>query len=564
MAKSNEGCQHGLVDGAGNEAMNARRVAVRVGSMGLLVAMLVQESAGQAPQGRQGSPEARARAVITSRETSRASAVGRAAANESRQLEAPLPTSLPTAPDEAALPIDLAGVLELARASNLEIRKAAERVNEAHVQLALAKTQWLPSLNIGSSWLKHEGRTQEIPGQIITASKGALFAGGIANATLDPQKTVVEILRARQQIYAQSGALDRATRQSLHDASLAYVDLVAAQAGVAISVELSDLIEELVKRSEQLLKQGVGAEVEVLSNQVRLESQRQKLIGARRDQLAAGANLVQLLHLPAVTRLYANEPNLAPLALVDENTEEAEMVRIALDQGPGLAEVVALVSAIEEQKKQVRRIMFLPTIAMSVGEGTFGGGIGGQMRDFGNSLDVGVSAYWDVMRVVGTSRTRDLFESKRRQVLLQHDEVTSKLATGVVVARHTAIQAREKIQMAEREINTAIRAYRLSQSRLQAAETNSSEVLQAIGALGTARANYLAAVIEYNRAQIQLQYLLGQHLAGPHGADPDGACPPGADCSRVSPAGAEPASTAGNRAAGPIPTAAASSPAKRP
>lgn len=430
-----------------------------------------------------------------------------------RQFAAPLPNpnaNVTPSPDEA-MPISLAAVLELARASNLEIRKAVERVNESQVQLSLAKTQWLPSLNLGTSYLKHEGQTQDIPGNIITASKGALFAGGIANATLDPQKAAVEVLKARQQVFAQSGALDRATRQSLHDASSAYVDLVAAQAGVAINAELSDLIDELVKRSEQLLKQGVGAEVEVLGNKARFESQKQRLISSRRDQLAASAQLTQILYLPPTTRLYANEERLAPLKLVDETQPEQTLVQEALEQGPGLAEVVSLISALEEQKRQLRKIIFLPTINASVGQGAFGGGFGGTLGDFGSSTDVGVSAYWDVMRAVGTSKQRELFESKRRQVMMQHEEVNNKLATGVIVARSTAIQARERIEMAEREIMAAIRAYQLSQSRLQAAETTSLEVMQAIGSLGQARSDYLSAVIDFNRAQIQLQYLLGHH-----------------------------------------------------
>lgn len=433
------------------------------------------------------------------------------AAEKPREIAAPLPQGLPLPGKEEAMPIDLPGVLDLARASNLEIQKAQEKVQEAQLQLQLAKAQWLPSLNVGSSWLKHEGQTQDIPGNIITASKASLFAGGIANATIDPQKAIVDILRARQNIYAQSGGLDRATRQSLLDASQAYVDLVAAQVGVAISDEISERIDELVRRSEQLLSQGVGAEVEVLSNRVRGESQKQKLLAARRDHLAASAQLVQLLHLPAVTRLYANEPRLAPLNLVDLDEPESEMIRQALEQGPGLAEVLAMVNAIEEQKRQMRRVIFLPTVTASVGQGAFGGGLGGTLANFGSSTDVGVAAYWDVMKVVGTGKAKDLFESKRRQAMLQHDDVAAKLATGVVVARSTAQTAKEKMVLAEQEIRTAIRAYQLSNSRLQAAETNSAEVLQAIGALGTARANYVAAVIEYNRAQLQLQYLLGRH-----------------------------------------------------
>lgn len=432
-----------------------------------------------------------------------------------KRLVAPLPKSMPRPEgDSEAMPIDWPAVLELAFASNLEIQMASEKVREAQAQVALAQSQWMPSLKIGSTWLHHDGQIQDIPGQILNTSKSSLFGGGIAQLDFEPQKVAVDVLRAKQQVSARTGALDRATRQTLHDCSLAYVDLVAAQAGAAISVEIAALIGELVDRSEQLLKQGVGNQVDVLRNQAQYRSQRQKLLDARQNQLAASAQLVQLLNLAPGTRLFASEEKLVPVRLVDECISEGQMVERALDQGPGLTEVLALITALEQQKAKLRRLALLPTVSVNVGEGGFGGGFGNTLRSFDNRTDVGVNVYWDVLKVVGNSRARNLFESQRKQALLQHDQLTAQLAAGVIVSLNAARQAREKLQLAETEIDVAIQSYQLSHARLKAAETLSFEVLQAIGALGTARANYLAAVIEYNRAQIQLQYLVGSHATG--------------------------------------------------
>lgn len=433
-----------------------------------------------------------------------------------RDLSTPLPKSMPRPEgDVEAMPIDWPTVLELARASNVEIRLAAERVNQAHIQLSLARSQWIPSLKLGTTWLHHDGAIQDIPGNVFNTSKSSLFAGGTMRAVFEPQKVAVDVLKARQQIFARSGALDRATRQTLQEVSMAYVDLVAAQAGAAISIELSELIGELVKRSEELLRQGVGAEVEVLSNRTRYQTQLQLLNNARQNQLAASAQLGQLLSLPANTRLFAAETQLTPITLVDEKQPEDEMLRQAHAQGPGLAEVVALITALDEQKRQLRRIIFLPTVTADVGGGSFGGGFGGRLNNFDNASDYGVAAYWDVLKLVGTAQTRELFESQRRQASMQYEDITRKLEAGVIVARNAAVKAKERLSMAETEISMAVRAFQLSDSRLKAAETVSPEVMQAIGALGQARSNYLKAVIDYNRAQITLQYLLGQHCNAP-------------------------------------------------
>lgn len=429
-----------------------------------------------------------------------------------RQLVAPLPRSMPRPEGEMeAIPIDWPAVLELARASNLEIQLASEKVNEAQAQLSLARSQWMPSLKLGTTWLRHDGAIQDIPGNVFNTSKSSLYGGGLAQATFEPQKVAVDVLKAKQQVYARSGALDRATRQTLHDCSMAYIDLVAAQAGAAISLEIASLIQELVERSEQLLKQGVGTKLSVQQNQIQRSKQQQELLDSRQNQLAASAQLVQLLNLAPGTRLFANEENLAPVRLIDEKTAEADLVEQALDQGPGLAEVVAIIAALDKQKEQLKRLVYLPSVAVDVGQGGFGGGFGGDVTNWDGRTDVGVNVYWDVLKMVGNSRVRGLFESQRRQAMLQHDQLTAKLAAGVVVALNQARQAREKVKLAEAEIALAIEAYQLSYARLKSAETLSIEVLQAIGSLGTARANYLRAVIEYNRAQIQLQYLVGYH-----------------------------------------------------
>ncbi|QDU63895.1 Outer membrane efflux protein [Planctomycetes bacterium Pan216] len=433
---------------------------------------------------------------------------------EPRTFPTPLPEAIPKesvfhATGDESQPIDWATVLELARGSNLAIEMAREKVFEAHTRLKLAQQQWLPSLNVGVNHYHHEGRIQEIPGQIIDTSKGNLFGGGYLDMTIEPKKILIDVLKAKQGVHSRSGELDRATRDTLQKASLAYLDLVSAQAGAAIAVEVADLIGELVDRSAELLKQGVGTQVDVSLNRAQYQTQLYKLNIARKNQLAASAQLVQLLNLQPGTRLYAADSHLVPIQLIDVSRSEDDLVMQAQSQGPGLAEVASLIEVLENQQNRLRRVNFLPTISLGVGQGTFGGGFGGDFQDFDSRTDTTVGINWDLMSMVGTRQTRNLFQSQKRQAQIAHHQLMQKLAAGVIVGRAEAISAHERIKLSESEIETAIRSYKLSQARLKAAETLSFEVLQAIGALGQARVNYLRAVMQYNQAQIQLQYLLG-------------------------------------------------------
>ena len=427
----------------------------------------------------------------------------------------PLPKSMPHPEGEIeALPIDWPTVLRLVRASSLDIELAVEKVAEANTQLTLARQQWIPSLRVGTSWLHHDGRIQDIPGQILEASKSSLYGGSLMQLTVDPQKVTIDVSRARLQVFARSGELDRATRETLQEASLAYVDLVAAQAGAAISIEIAQRIQELYDRSKNLYDQDLGSMVGVLTNKTKLDAQLINLNRARERQLAASARLVQLLNLEPGTRLFADDERLSPVMLVDESRPEQELISQALQQGPGLGEVVALISALQEQERELRRKALWPTVSFRVGTGGFGGGIGSTYDDFDVRTDYGMDVYWDVMKIVGTRQTRELFESKRRQAALTHDQVTAKLAAGIIITRNGARKAKEQIEFAQQEIENSIRLYLLNQQRLKAAPIEESdnsfrEVLQAIGFLGNARMHYLESVIAYNTAQIRMQYLIG-------------------------------------------------------
>lgn len=431
--------------------------------------------------------------------------------SDTPKLKSPLPaTTAQTIEAKTVLPIDLPTVLELARASNTEIQIAAEKIREANSLLSLARMQWVPSLQIGATYLHHDGRIQDIDGTIFDASKSSMFGGGLISLQLQPMKVAVDVLKARQLVSARSGELDRVTRSTLQEVSLAYVDLVAAQVGASISLEVTGLIEDLRDRAEKLEKEGVGTKVDLQRNRALLISQLQRLSLAKQNQLAASARLAQLLGLPPGTRLVTAEESLAPLNLVDENQPEETFHEAARNQGPGLSEVVALLEGLDQQERQIRRIALLPNVNVDVGGGSFGGGFGGQLNSFNGSSDYSLRMYWDVTKIIGTSTTRELFASKRRQASMQHEQIIGKLLLGVTVARETAVKAHERIRNAETEIEMGVSIYETSRKRLLAGEPPAAfEVQQAIGTLAQARGNYVAAVIDFNRAQIQLQYLIG-------------------------------------------------------
>jgi outer membrane protein TolC len=441
----------------------------------------------------------------------------------------PLPEKMPPLGDseDPATPIDWPAVLELARASNLEIRLAQEKITEACGMLHLARLQWFPSLHVGGTWMHHEGRIQDIPGQVFDASKSSIQGGGLLSANFEPSKVIVDTLRARQQVRARRGELDRTTRQTIQESSLAYVDLVASQGATAIAGEVFLLFKDLDDRAKDLLEGGFVAKRDTLDNAMRLTETESMLLSAREMQLKAGARLANLLNLPAGTRLISAEKDLVPVPLVPEQVPDEMLLAQARRQGPGLSEVAALLEALDEQQRQARRIALIPNVQASAGGGWLGGGPGGSYGAFADQGDFRVGVNWDVLRMMGGGKIQEVFDSKRRQANLEYDKLLLKLGTGVIVFRLESRNAWQRIKLSEKQIEMAVRNYRLCRDALQiapissppagaqqqASQQNSAllngRVQQAIADLAKARRNYLEAVISYNKAQIQLQYLIG-------------------------------------------------------
>ena len=70
------------------------------------------------------------------------------------------PSSLPpivNASDPRPLPINLDSVLRLAEGQNAKIAEARARVQEAFAGQDVARLSWLPALNVGPSYYRHEG-----------------------------------------------------------------------------------------------------------------------------------------------------------------------------------------------------------------------------------------------------------------------------------------------------------------------------------------------------------------------------------------------------------------------
>ncbi len=174
------------------------------------------------------------------------------------------PSIRPALPAEtdAALPINLATALYLSNARPLVIALAQTSVENAAARLQGANVLWLPNLNVGTDYYRHDGLDQSTDGTIIRDDKYALAAGGGATMYFGVTDAIFQPLAARRELAARQSDLQAARNKALMYVSLAYFDVQQARGTLAGARDAVAKAEALVKKTTGLAA-GLVPEMEV-------------------------------------------------------------------------------------------------------------------------------------------------------------------------------------------------------------------------------------------------------------------------------------------------------------
>jgi outer membrane protein TolC len=441
----------------------------------------------------------------------------RATITLAQHTELPPPTEVATQPKVAAdhdgklLPINLDTVLRLAHDQNGQIQLAREQVNEAFANKALADKAWLPEIDVGVSYYRHEGGIQDVDGQFFHSSFGSLFGGLELHGKLDLREAVFLKIDAERKIWQQKGELSRLSSENLLDAANTYIDLLTARSGEMISLDAEQKIRKALEKAKSLAEVEKGFAPQVPMIQAQLSAQEQITRGAKAGARSAGAKLTQLLGLDPHAHLAVMDPRLVPFQLIPPNTATDDLVDAALRSGPGVQELEGLLSLIDRADAQSRGPgRFMPILEAKVAEGGFGAGPNDNMN-WDNRLDILLQARWSVTSLCTARERQWAAKSKITQAHLSYQNLRSRLTLGVQEAVETSASGAERMTLAQSEIDESRKAYKLSEERLtNIMGTAPSEVLLAARAQAGAQLSYLNALRDFDKAQIRLLILTGK------------------------------------------------------
>lgn len=428
----------------------------------------------------------------------------------------PRPTPVPAPAQPAALPIDLPTALRLADASNPTVLVARTRVAEAYARLRQAELYWLPNLTSGTTYQRHDGTIQDTAGNILVTSRQSLFVGGGAGARVETSDALFGPLIARRLVAAERASARATTNNVQLDVASTYLDLLSVNAARAINSDTLARAGEMLRLAQAAERAGLNkTAADVPRAQTEVNLRRQESIDLQGRLATVSARLAQLLLLDPTVDLVPADPAVVPVTLVPDQPW-AELLATAANYRPELAANRAIAGAAMERLRQARIGPFIPRLEVNYLAGTFGGGRNSEMGNFGGRGDGSASAIWEFRNLglgnvaIARERTAQLTEAN-----LHVTEVAAQVSAEVVAAAKGANYRLQTMSVSQEAVRQAVEMYR----RLEAAsfgmtssrnQYDALEPLLAIQALNQARVQYLAEVIEYNRAQFRLYTALGQ------------------------------------------------------
>lgn len=435
-------------------------------------------------------------------------------------------------PGQTIEPIDLAAVLRLAGARDLDIAIARERVCQSVAELEQARALWLPSIFIGPNWIRHDGQVQQVDGRIISTSKSSLFLGATAAgggsvsgpipaggpAPVSAFSTIFRIsdaifqpLAAQRVVAARGAGLQAATNDAILQAAEAFLDLQLAAGRLAAAREGAENAGVLAQLTGSYARTGAGLDADHQRSLAERGRQRKNIEAAVGQLEESSAELIRLLHLDPRLVVAPIEPPTTLIRYIPPEVPLDDLIVEALTNRPELAEAQALVQATLLRLREAKLRPLIPSVAFRYSGGGFGGGVNSFFGGFGPRSDADANLYWELTnlgfgdRAVARNRA-----AQQRTAALELLKVQDRVASDVVRAHKAAIASARQVEETSRVLPQAEESFTLNLNRIRRSSGLPIEVLQPIQALAQARLDHLDAVLAFNRAQFRLQRAIGK------------------------------------------------------
>lgn len=433
----------------------------------------------------------------------------------------------PLAPVDATL-INLPSALAMVGGTHPAVALARWRVQEAYAELDQAEVLWLPSLQAGFSFHRHDGNYQASNGAIVDVNRNS-FQFGLGNGATGAGTTTRPGLQAnfhladaifqpeiaRRKAWAHGHAENAVLNRQLLDVALAYLRLLETTQQLRIVEESRARVSDVSSLTENFAAAGEGLQADADRMHTELALIDARIIQAEEEVELASSALIYALSAEVGRPIVPLDATVVPLHLVPADHDRDALIHTGLNSRPELKELQALVAAACERHRRQQTAPFVPSVMLGLSAGGFGGGVGNSLNHVDERYDFDALLTWEVRNLgFGERAARRQSSAQLQQAMFRKVRRMDDVAREISDAHTQVQQRRRRIEVAQRAIRTAEDSYNRNLSRIRDGQGLPLEVLQSVRALEESRLAYADAVVAYNEAQFRLQWALGWKVCG--------------------------------------------------
>ena len=433
----------------------------------------------------------------------------------------------PTEPTDLRFPINLATALRLAEARPLVVAAAQASVWVAEAQLTRARLLWVPTLNIGFDYIRHDGGGPDFNKGILTApSTNFFYAGAGAVGSVALTDAIFQPLVARQVLAARRWDIQAAKNDALQDTADAYFNvhqyrgmyagaLYAVERGRDLLARIETMSGDLVPRDEVDRARNILAQLD------------QEATSARQTWRERSADLTQVLRLDPRAVVEPQEHDHLQVTLIDPGRSLDDLIPIGLTNRPELASNQAMVQSTIAAIRREKMRMVLPSILINgfqtpyeqLQAGIFGIGPNSSLNQWTGRVDL---SYQPLIQLegMGLANLARIKEQRGEQsrAIIELFRTQDRVAADVTRAQARLQSAAARVSQADRSLRAAIIAFNGNFQGLRQTKrfgdvlvlvNRPQEVVFALVLLKRSLDAYFTTVAEYNRAQFQVFHALG-------------------------------------------------------
>jgi outer membrane protein TolC len=437
----------------------------------------------------------------------------------------------PLEPSDLRFPINLATALRLADARPLVVAAAQASVWVAEAELTRAKLLWVPTLNLGFDYIRHDGGGPDFNKGVMTApSVNFFYAGGALWGTISASDAIFQPLVARQRLNAAHWDIQTAKNDAVLQVADAYFRVHQHRGNFAGYLYCVQRGKDLVDRVQRLSAELVP-KVEVDRARNMLAELELRATRERRQWRVASADLTEVLRLDPRAVVVPLEHDHAQVTLIDPGRSLDDLMPVALTNRPELASRQARILAAEIGVRREKMRPLLPVAAvtgfqhptMLLQAGIFGLGPNSSLDQWTGRSDISLQLVWQlegfgIGNLARIKRQRGLESQAIVDLRRAQDTVAADVLRALARVQATAAQ----VYQADRGLRAAIITFNgqlegLGETR-RLGDTlylvfRPQEAVYSLEQMGESFREYFETVAEYNRAQFDLFHALGYPAA---------------------------------------------------